>query len=237
MRYRWKTRRSRRYGGFWCTVVASLCAVSVVSGGIDYIEGRYVGDVVRFDVRFSDRRHPDDGWTFQLFVDVDEDPDTGYGDGYELLVRGVEMTPEPNESPDVLAGSIFLRRTDGGDGPGGWGIDLEIVSAWILEDGLRLAFEVPLFDELGIGAFRYSFESYHEGKRMGEDEVGHTVGLDVPACLSLRSFAIFFDCIAGPDQLIVPTSQFCLLAFDYDGDSDVDVHDFALMPRCSGGHP
>lgn len=194
-------------------------------------------DVVRFDVRFSDPRPLDDGWTFQLFLDTDDNPDTGYSDGYELLVRGVEMTPAPNEVPGVLAGSVFLRRTDGGEGPGGWGIDVYVVSTWTRDDGRRLAFEVPLIDEFESAAFRYAFESYYEGKRIGEDDKGRTHGFHPPECVNLKSYETFFDCITGPDQLIVPESPFCLLAFDYDGDSDVDVYDFASMPQCPEDQP
>ena len=36
-----------------------------------------------------------------------------------------------------------------------------------------------------------------------------TVGLDVRKCVSERSCTFFVDCVAGPGQLIVPTSQ-CL---------------------------
>lgn len=51
------------------------------------------------------------GWCFQLFINADQ-LGTGYGPGVDYMVRGIEVGP---------AGSVDVRRTEGGGGPGGWG--------------------------------------------------------------------------------------------------------------------
>lgn len=51
------------------------------------------------------------GWCFQLFLDTDRRA-TGYGPGFDYLVRAIEVQQ---------GGAVLVRRTEGGGGPGGWG--------------------------------------------------------------------------------------------------------------------
>jgi len=43
--------------------------------------------------------------------------------------------------------------------------------------------------------------------------------------VDLSDFSVFFDCITGPEGGLPPTCE----PFDFDGDSDVDVADAAIM--------
>ena len=77
-----------------------------------------------------------DGWSFQLFLDTDQSPKTGYWRGYDYLTRDSEL--------DLDGRSIRVRRTIPLDGPGtdGWGEETALVPIHVNES--TLTFRVPL---------------------------------------------------------------------------------------------
>jgi len=79
--------------------------------------------------------HPD-GWSFQLFLDTDQDPATGYWLGYDYLTRDSEL--------DLNGTSIRVRRTIPLVGPGsdGWGEETAVVPIHV--NGSTVTFRVPL---------------------------------------------------------------------------------------------
>jgi len=87
---------------------------------IDRVEARCTGNSARFWVTLQlAGRAPRFGeWGFQLFLNVDQNPFTSYSHGYEFLVNGDEEDFPSDQLPD---GSLMVRRTQGGGGPGGWG--------------------------------------------------------------------------------------------------------------------
>jgi hypothetical protein len=91
----------------------------------------------------------DGGWCFQLFVNTDQ-LSTGYGPGIDYLVRGIEVLP---------GGGIYVRRAEGGGGPGGWGEAVGRVTLDVATD--HIDFAIPL-DMLGPddGAVDYVLEIY-----------------------------------------------------------------------------
>ncbi len=88
------------------------------------------------------------GWFVQLFLNTDQSP-TGYAAGYELVVRGGEPTG---------ASSCPVRRTDGGNGPGGWGD--AVGEATLDVDGRTLLITVPLASIDADGRLDYALETY-----------------------------------------------------------------------------
>jgi hypothetical protein len=77
-----------------------------------------------------------DGWSFQLFLDTDQDATTGYWIGYDYLTRDSEL--------DLNGTSIRVRRTIPLDGPGsdGWGEETAVVPIHV--NSATLTFRVPL---------------------------------------------------------------------------------------------
>ncbi len=129
--------------------------VEPAEAAVESIDGDYRGGHVRFTVRFTEASSYYDGWEFQLFIDADDDAATGYSDGFDLLVRGVEL---------AAPGELHLRWTGGGDGAGGWGATVATVP-FVVIDARNLTFDVPLAPEAGLsdGNFRFDFESYYDG--------------------------------------------------------------------------
>ena len=95
-----------------------------------------------------------DSW--QIFIDADNDPTTGYGGGYEYVVRYVDEPPISlrdfqqvqlrwNETVDLdgWARGIPIRHTEGGGGPGGWGVLAGMaLTDWLPGDS-QVVVEVP----------------------------------------------------------------------------------------------
>jgi hypothetical protein len=91
-----------------------------------------------------------DGWSFQLFMNTDQGP-SGYWNGYDYLVRGVELREDFR---------IPIRLTKGDPkGPGGWGAESGETTLQ-LHDGM-MSFEIPL-SAIGDddGEFDYALEFY-----------------------------------------------------------------------------
>lgn len=84
------------------------------------------------------------GWCFQLFIDADQAP-TGYGRGYDYLVRAIERAP---------GGGFHLVRAEPGEGPGGWGEIVGEVAVRLVDQ--RLSLTIPL-DLLGPDEGRLGF--------------------------------------------------------------------------------
>lgn len=155
---------------------------------------------------------------------------------------------------DSHSAGIPLYRPGGGDfvpaeyataevpAPGNWMTwDVtELVGEWIAEehpnegllvkDACEFA-EYPDYDiAWGPAHFRsvdYSNEDYRPYLEATFDlPCDHDDDGDV----DLDDYALFADCMAGPDATPIPTSTSvdkCLDTFDFDGDDDVDVDDFA----------
>lgn len=153
-------------------MLAVLIQPSVVRGDIAGITGVYDVSFVRFDVTFTEPAPIDGGWQFQLFVDDDGDDATGYGPGFDKLVRGVE---------GVERGWVFLRQAEGGTGPGGWGDaigDKPTVRVHMIDDW-NLEFEIPVGrDGVRAGRFRFTFESYFDDRLQDAVRLRQTVSGD-----------------------------------------------------------
>lgn len=119
----------------------------------------------RGDQPFYGPRTPG-GWQFQMFLNVDRNPSTGYS-GFEYLTRDSEVDLEP--------GTIVLRRTDGGGGPGGWGDALARLPVIVTRD--LVTFTVPLnaIDDDGVLDFGVDMYATVLGGDDGVTPVAHIV--------------------------------------------------------------
>lgn len=116
--------------------------------GVDVPQFRRIEmDQVGSDLRIQfavDPRRPDElrydpmrpgGWSFQLFLDTDQEP-TGYWLGYDFLTRDTEA--------DLDGRSLRVRRTIalGAPGADGWGEETAVVPVHVNRS--MLSFRVPL---------------------------------------------------------------------------------------------
>jgi hypothetical protein len=158
--------------------VPTLCALGV--GASPSIVGVYDSQSVRFEVTWAEPVEDPDGWTLQVFIDSDSNVETGYGRGYELLVRGVELLGSRRNSlvEAVCVGGDELSPADDDKdkcGAGGWGPHVSPVSFEFL-GGASFALEVPLSARgLQSGQFRYGFETYRDGRLVDYDVNRRTV--------------------------------------------------------------
>ena len=90
------------------------------------------------------------GWQFQTFLNIDRDASTGYWDGYEFLTRDSEVGLEP--------GTLVVRRTEGGGGPGGWGEEIVRIPVRITPH--FATFTVPLAAIGDDGVVNFAIELY-----------------------------------------------------------------------------
>ena len=120
---------------------------------ITSISGVFGAQTVTIDVTFVEQPRFDNAWDFQLFIDSDDDERTGYGAGYERLIRDVGM----------VGLNAALYDAEPGPGPNGWGPFIEGISvAMVSSRHLRLQI---LLASNGVptGFFRYAFETYVDG--------------------------------------------------------------------------
>ncbi len=147
--------------GWTFTVLLSVCSPAL--GGIDAINGVYDSQSVLFEVSFTDPAPLAEGWTFQLFIDSDNDKLTGYGGGFDKMVRGVEGVGGVDLDH---ATHVHLRETEDGVGPGGWGLVIADICFSMADNDLLLGFVIPLNTPGSPegGSFCYAFEIYHDGR-------------------------------------------------------------------------
>ena len=146
------------------TLIALLAGTCFAQGGpadkiIGSIRSSKDARQVVVDVSFRVAPKFDTTWDFQLFVDADNDVNTGYARGFDLLVRGVgPLTP-----------TVKVVRTTGGGGPAGWGGLVGQASAQML-NAHHLRIKLP-FGSSGLtqGAMRYTFEVYDGGVLTGSE--------------------------------------------------------------------
>jgi hypothetical protein len=93
--------------------------------------------------------HTPGGWQFQVFLDTDLNPLTGYA-GFELLTRDSESS--------LPLGEMVVRHTEGGGGPGGWGDEVGEISARV--NPRLIMFSLPTSWVSGDGGLRYTLEMY-----------------------------------------------------------------------------
>jgi hypothetical protein len=94
-----------------------------------------------------------DGWTLQMLLDTDQDASTGvFAGGYDYVVRGPERQPD---------GSLIVRITTGGGGPGGWGA--EVGTAHFVENASTFHIRVPLRVIQDDGALNWAFYTFYDG--------------------------------------------------------------------------
>jgi len=118
---------------------------------------------LRRDQPFYGPRTPG-GWQFQLFLNADSDPRTGYsGGGFEFLTRDSDEHIQP--------GTLDLRRTLGGGGPGGWGDLVASIPASIEPGGIRFTVPLDAIDDDGILDFKLEMYATVLGGSDGETPV------------------------------------------------------------------
>lgn len=130
------------------------------------------------------------GWCFQLFLNTDEAP-SGYGRGYDYLVRGIEVTRDH---------SVHVRRTEGGTGPGGWGESVGLVNLSTEEDLVSFAVPLAMLNDDGRASFVlevYQTRTKDDGHLWHEFVVGYegaSISVDRPASrITLRHESLTAD--------------------------------------------
>ncbi len=155
------------------SMTALLGGARAVQGDIVSVVGTYTSIDVVFDITFTEPSLPQNGWLFQIFFDTDNNLNTGYGAGYERLVRGVEYaTP-------LL---IHYRSTVSGSGPGGWGTSLTTLPVVWLDDHHVQVTIVLATAGLSTGNIRYTVEAYKDGRLVDEVRLARTVAATLSDC-------------------------------------------------------
>ncbi|UCE58725.1 MAG: hypothetical protein JSU63_14930 [Phycisphaerales bacterium] len=166
-----------------CAACAGLLTLSFAArapADIESIHTAYESTGIHFEVVFSKPRPISEGWEFQLFIDADEDRATGYGSGFDLVVRCVELEGTSHAS---------VYETEGGVGPGGWGTLVGSIPFSTSDGDRRLQLQVPWELEGMTGAeVRYAFENCYQGHLTdavydGFDVSGEEVPNGSPRCV------------------------------------------------------
>lgn len=159
--------RLHRCGIFLLPVVAAqLWLVPDAVGDIQSVVGTYNSVDILFKIAFTEPSLPQYGWEFQVFFDTDNNLSTGYGAGFERLVRGVEYA-----APDL----IHFRTAAAGSGPGGWGASITTLPiTWL--DSQHVEVTVALANAgLSTGNVRYTLELYQNGRLVDDVRLARTV--------------------------------------------------------------
>lgn len=171
----WFTGSGYRCGRFvWLSgLVALFCGAGAARGDIESVVGTYTSLDVLFEITFTEPSLPQDGWVFQIFFDTDNNLNSGYGEGYERLVRGVEYaTPL----------TIHYRSTISGSGPGGWGSSLTTLPVvWVNDQHVQVRV-VLASAGLTTGNIRYTVEAYKDGRLMSSARLARTVAATITDC-------------------------------------------------------
>lgn len=150
-------------------LLVSFCLRTAARADLASVQGVYDEDSVLFEVAFNEPARDSDEWQFVLFIDEDGDRSTGYGSGYDKLVRGVEFD-------DLGRAGVF--HTSGGGGPGGWGTPVsDHATVRVAALGFQnLEFEIPIgVNGVRRGDFRYALEFYDNGSLAGATALQDTV--------------------------------------------------------------
>ena len=172
--------RRQTYGLRIALSVLALAPGRFAVGATPSVSGVHDNQTVRFDVSWPERGSAADGWTFQLFIDSDNNDRTGYGDGFDLVVRGVEL----GGARRIRLAEAVCNSDDGlappddtkdDCGPGGWGPGVSPVLFGEINK-TQIWFEIPLSARgLANGDFRYEFETYFEDELVDSISDGRTV--------------------------------------------------------------
>jgi len=157
-------------------------------GDIQSVVGSFTAVDLLFSIDFTEPTLPQNGWTFQIFLDTDDSLSTGYGAGFERLIRGVEYT-----GPSL----IHYRSTQSGGGPGGWGASLATLPV-VWEDPQHV--EILLIpSSLGLpsGNLRYTVELYQDGRLVDEVRLARTIGAPGPVDCNHNGIADSTDIANG----------------------------------------
>ena len=144
--------------------VVTLTRVFADANGVHF--QFYLRPELRRDRPFYGPRIPG-GWQFQLFLDTDRDTHTGYGWGYEYLTR--------DSDAHLPAGTVDLRHTLGGGGPGGWGGLVANLPASVQPGSIRLTVPLALIEDDGVLDFRLEMYATVLGGEDGETPVANGV--------------------------------------------------------------
>ena len=152
-------RISREIGAV--VIVVVLTWADAGWGEVRLMYGVFDEASIRFEVYFSNDSPFLDDVEFQLFLDIDRDEQTGYGRGFELLVRGLD-----NNGDGVLE-NISIVETTCNIGPchsGGWGRQLGLADYQSISPR-HLQITVPIDGvNLSDGDVQYGFETYLDRK-------------------------------------------------------------------------
>lgn len=208
----------------YVTALLSIVVAGQPANAVDVIRGRYDAERVCFEVTLSQPSPLSDEWEFQFFFDTDIDVSTGYGPGYDFLVRGVGLGAVTcSRSPSEVA-YVGLYATEEGNGPGGWGEPLRTVS-FLMPDDRHLTACLPLgIGDLVDGAFSYAFEVYHD-RRLVEGVYNQWTQSGGPPNLD----ACLIDEVDLNGDGVPDTTT-----GDVNNDGFIDLRDYAALLDCYG---
>ena len=154
-------------GAVWLSAISAVfCGAVAARGDIVSVVGRHTSIDLLFSITFTESTLPQDGWAFQIFLDTDNDLATGYGAGFECLVRGVEY---------VAPSLVYYRTTLSGSGPGGWGNSLATLPVvWVDDRHVEILLH-PLSLGLPSGNIRYTLELYRDGCLIDDVRLARTI--------------------------------------------------------------
>ncbi len=121
---------------------------------INSVEGVHDADQLNFTISFINSQPIENGFEFQLFFDSDFNHSTGYGLGYDALIRGVQLVPQR---------PLDLVMASGGSSSGEWG---QVISSASFDQINSFDFQIsiPRIQPLPqTGSVRFGIEIYQWG--------------------------------------------------------------------------
>jgi hypothetical protein len=140
-------------------IVLVAATQDVVRGDIQSVSARFDSEAIHFDLVISADSSFGAGAEFQVFIDADSNAMTGYGRGYESLIRGVDLAQ--------TAKALEWRRTNCHPvdmcGTGGWGDSVASASYFLVSP-----VQVNVMAPIGAagsngGSFVFGVEVYLNG--------------------------------------------------------------------------
>ena len=147
-------RRATILALFWVTICSRGLA------GISAVSGVYDDSTVRFDLTFTADTPLTSGVEFQVFLDADNNGSTGYGRGYEMLVRAIPAS----SSTSTLELRAAQCPSPTSCGTGGWGDVLgsaAFTPSGTVQAGVSLPIAAPGPTQ---GSLTFGVESYLDGR-------------------------------------------------------------------------